>query len=313
MQISGSKKLDSEINVGLSLRRCSATPSASNTNVRRCKEGKSCNNEGLSVTPKSAVRNSMFSPGEEFWCEAIQVADCLLPAVTEHNNLSCSRNEISDNKLVADGSSFMVPQNKSFLNGIGEMTSKNCSKTFEKIEPENIMALRVSQTNSVSPLPVKHFDFSHEDSLLQCVAEKSEVSVIFSIQAANDNGVNHDFLHHSPHPEQEKDISSVPNGSSFANENSCQTGADFDLAVSKGKCVSWTQDHSSPSGNAHDSANNEKKNQKVSVSDDNHEVSDTPSSFMLPKYSLQLHSWLPSEVCSIYMKKGISKLYPWQV
>ncbi|XP_074565054.1 helicase and polymerase-containing protein TEBICHI [Curcuma longa] len=311
--ISGGKKLNSEINVGVSLRRCSATPSASNTNVRHCREGRSCNTEGPSGTPKSAVRNSMFSPGEEFWCEAIQVADCLLPAVTKPNNLPCSSNEISDNKLVADGSSFMVPQNKNVLNGTGEMTSKDCSKTFEKIVPENIMALRVNQTNSASPLPVKHFDFSHEDSLQQCVAEKTEVSVIFSIQAANDNGVNHEFLHHSPQPEQEKDISSVPNGSSYANENSCQTGADFNLAVSKGQCVSLTQDNSSPSGNAHDSANREEKNQKVSVSDDSHEVSGTPSSFMLPEYRLQLHSWLPSEVCSIYMKKGISKLYPWQV
>ncbi|XP_042440198.1 helicase and polymerase-containing protein TEBICHI-like [Zingiber officinale] len=313
LKISGGKKLNSEINVGVSLRRCSATPIASNTNVRHCREGRPCNTEGPSGTPKSAVRNSMFSPGEEFWCEAIQVADCLLPAVTKPSNLPCSRNEISDNKLVADGSSFMVPQNKNVLNGIGEMTSKNCSKTFEKILPENITALRLNQTNSVSPLPVKHFDFSHEDGLQQCVAEKTKVSIIFSIQAANDNGVNHEFLHHSPDPEQEKDISSVPNGSSYANENSCQTGADCNLAVSKGKCVSSTHDNSSPSGNAHDSSKKEETNQKVSVSDGNHKGSGTPSSFMLPKYSLQLHSWLPSEVCSIYMKKSISKLYPWQV
>lgn len=27
----------------------------------------------------------------------------------------------------------------------------------------------------------------------------------------------------------------------------------------------------------------------------------------------QLDSWLPSEVCSVYMKKGVAQLYPWQV
>ena len=39
----------------------------------------------------------------------------------------------------------------------------------------------------------------------------------------------------------------------------------------------------------------------------------TPSSIMPNRDWLDLNSWLPSEVCSIYRKKGISKLYPWQV
>ncbi|KAL0698098.1 hypothetical protein Bca4012_054220 [Brassica carinata] len=43
------------------------------------------------------------------------------------------------------------------------------------------------------------------------------------------------------------------------------------------------------------------------------EESYTPSSSHHNKDGLSLSSWLPSEVCSVYNKKGISKLYPWQV
>ncbi|VVB10640.1 unnamed protein product [Arabis nemorensis] len=43
------------------------------------------------------------------------------------------------------------------------------------------------------------------------------------------------------------------------------------------------------------------------------EESNTPSSSHRNKDGLSLSTWLPSEVCSVYNKKGISKLYPWQV
>lgn len=47
----------------------------------------------------------------------------------------------------------------------------------------------------------------------------------------------------------------------------------------------------------------------------NHESNEasTPSSFVPLNDRLDLNSWLPPEICSIYRKKGISKLYPWQV
>ncbi|KAK4757829.1 hypothetical protein SAY87_019130 [Trapa incisa] len=39
----------------------------------------------------------------------------------------------------------------------------------------------------------------------------------------------------------------------------------------------------------------------------------TPSSFLQNKDWLDISSWLPSDICSIYKKKGIQKLYRWQV
>ncbi|BFG43148.1 hypothetical protein CerSpe_294230 [Prunus speciosa] len=47
----------------------------------------------------------------------------------------------------------------------------------------------------------------------------------------------------------------------------------------------------------------------------NHESDEacTPSSFVPLKDHLDLNSWQRPEICSLYRKKGISKLYPWQV
>ncbi|XP_034228429.1 helicase and polymerase-containing protein TEBICHI-like [Prunus dulcis] len=47
----------------------------------------------------------------------------------------------------------------------------------------------------------------------------------------------------------------------------------------------------------------------------NHESNEacTPSSFVPLKDHLDLNSWQQPEICSLYRKKGISKLYPWQV
>jgi len=39
----------------------------------------------------------------------------------------------------------------------------------------------------------------------------------------------------------------------------------------------------------------------------------TPSSSIPLKDQSKLSSWLPPELCAMYMKKGISELYPWQV
>ncbi|XP_074344440.1 helicase and polymerase-containing protein TEBICHI isoform X2 [Apium graveolens] len=39
----------------------------------------------------------------------------------------------------------------------------------------------------------------------------------------------------------------------------------------------------------------------------------TPSSFLCHKDRLDIINWLPSEICNTYRKRGISKLYPWQV
>jgi DNA polymerase theta len=39
----------------------------------------------------------------------------------------------------------------------------------------------------------------------------------------------------------------------------------------------------------------------------------TPTSSVPPKDHSKLSSWLPPQLCAIYMKKGISGLYPWQV
>ncbi|WZZ24164.1 hypothetical protein YC2023_007565 [Brassica napus] len=53
-------------------------------------------------------------------------------------------------------------------------------------------------------------------------------------------------------------------------------------------------------------------NMRKSADSSESEESQTPSSSHHRKDGLSLSTWLPSEVCSVYNKKGISKLYPWQ-
>jgi hypothetical protein len=49
----------------------------------------------------------------------------------------------------------------------------------------------------------------------------------------------------------------------------------------------------------------------VSTSKDNNVG--TPASGSTSKDFLELSYWLPQTLCNVYAKKGITKLYPWQV
>ena len=49
----------------------------------------------------------------------------------------------------------------------------------------------------------------------------------------------------------------------------------------------------------------------VSTSKD--DIVGTPSSVSTLKDFLELSYWLPQKLCNVYAKKGITKLYPWQV
>lgn len=333
MQVSGGNTGSAIHGGGTSLRRCSATPNASVNKTGHCRVGMPFHN-GTSIdeTPKSAFRNSMFSPGEEFWCEAIQVADGLLPAVTSlPEGMRLLESRTSDNKSLVDESSCSIPQHqKDFpksVDGVldtGTLGLKTCLKTFEEPVLENNISLKVSQHNDASPLPVKHFDFSHEDSLHRCVKEKTEktkTSVISDIQTAKDQykKPTHDsnFQEHTENMKSCLDCKESVDSSVNSDGSSLPTGKAYqiraDLTISEKKDGFTTQENVYPSDVGHDSASREEKEHNISTTGGKNEAVGTPSSSVPPKYRLQLTNWLPSEVCNIYMRKGISELYPWQV
>ncbi|XP_059592184.1 helicase and polymerase-containing protein TEBICHI isoform X2 [Vitis vinifera] len=248
-------------------------------------------------TPNSMRGSSMFSPGESFWNEAIQVADGLFaPKTDEQINAAKSEYEMKNScNLRNAGCGFKLKE---------MLVDGDC--TVEGMEigvSSGSLGYRVKDSDQVSPLPVKRFDFLFEEKNLDetnpphCSADK--LDVMDGEQSAC-GSVNHKVLK--------------------------TTGIviDYCKAQTNGG-MSEVKDMNSIDAEAKrevDLLSQEKDNIKADSPDlgitksiiacECDEAS-TPSSFEPLKDSLDLSKWLPSEICNIYRKKGISKLYSWQV
>ncbi|MFS8003152.1 putative DNA-directed DNA polymerase [Helianthus anomalus] len=204
------------------------------TSLRKCNRTSTevaelalCNTPSLTTvkvggeeTPQSMRGSSMFSPGDTFWKEAIQVADGMSKANAD---------------LASSGQ-----------NG-------------NSIDKE------------VSPLPVKHFDFSCEDKRTVVDAPImstpcNQVQSLCKLQDTNSSCVI---------TKRRSDDISPPNDNRMS--------------------ISPNTDIKSYNVNGLNSVDN------------------TPSSSLPPNDRLDISNWLPSEICKIYKRRGISKLYPWQV
>ncbi|KAJ0770269.1 putative DNA-directed DNA polymerase [Helianthus annuus] len=204
------------------------------TSLRKCNRTSTevadmalCNTPSLTTvkvggeeTPQSMRGSSMFSPGDTFWKEAIQVADGMSKANAD---------------LASSGQ-----------NG-------------NSIDKE------------VSPLPVKHFDFSCEDKRMVVDAPImstpcNQVQSLCKLQDTNSSCVI---------TKRRSDDISPPNDNRMS--------------------ISPNTDIKSFNANGLNSVDN------------------TPSSSLPPNDRLDISNWLPSEICKIYKRRGISKLYPWQV
>ncbi|KAM0046348.1 putative DNA-directed DNA polymerase [Helianthus debilis subsp. tardiflorus] len=204
------------------------------TSLRKCNRTSTevadmalCNTPSLTTvkvggeeTPQSMRGSSMFSPGDTFWKEAIQVADGMSKANAD---------------LASSG------QN-------GNSVDKE-----------------------VSPLPVKHFDFSCEDKRMVVDAPImstpcNQVQSLCKLQDTNSSCVI---------TKRRSDDISPPNDNRMS--------------------ISPNTDIKSFNVNGLNSLDN------------------TPSSSLPPNDRLDISNWLPSEICKIYKRRGISKLYPWQV
>ncbi|MQL93721.1 hypothetical protein Taro_026363, partial [Colocasia esculenta] len=309
------------------LRKCSNTPT-SGSHVGGCYTPASVNVSCSRKTTRSAYRNSIFSPGEEFWNEAIQVADCLFAPIDRPSSLNVFEAEKVQIELdPLKGGRALPPQGTKDIPGIKRSSE---AKTLDlavclRIKDKDIET--VPQHNEASPLPVRHFDFSHEENNFDerhsenrkanigyvngKIIERS--NVLCYPEATADKLASEEILLKSS--TTSVDMNVVP---SLAGES--PRTSDNILNLKAEECEQMERSyHETPlndKGGVHDpnlpnideetrshSAVNLKYNDAVS----------TPSSSMPLKDSLQLSSWLSSELCSVYMKKGISKLYPWQV
>ncbi|KAL8244776.1 hypothetical protein R6Q59_011034 [Mikania micrantha] len=214
----------------MSLRKCNRT-------LMEVSDMALCNTPGLTAakaggeeTPQSMRGSSLFSPGDTFWKEAIQVADGMSKV----------------NGLLIEGA-----------NRDADLASSGQNNN--------------STDKEVSPLPVKHFDFSCEDKRMVVDAP---------IMSTPCNQV----------------------------QTSCKLQETYlSCVVSKRRSGELSQ----PDANRMStSPNTDVKNYNMNALNS---VENTPSSSVPPNDRLDISNWLPSEICNTYKKRGISKLYPWQV
>jgi DNA polymerase theta len=289
------------------LKKCSNTPKSSVNMTEFCTPGSSVVKGCACETPKSRHGSSLFSPGEAFWNEAIQLADGLcVPMV----NFSAQATE--ETNIVK--TQFHIMNSCNFRNGVGHNKSKGTLDEGEnrarQMELSTSLGSLVKHTKDldkeVSLLPVKHFDFSCEDKNLdestppRRAVDDSECATHIGGEQSECGAVDH---------------KGIETSNIFIRCGKAQTDDEIRvlqemtsvLAVTKGKVDILCPETDCMTSN---SPVNEIKNSILKQKSDE---ASTPSSFVLLEDRLDLNRWLPPEICSIYRKKGILKLYPWQV
>lgn len=248
-----------------------------------CTPGSMTAKELLQGTPASARGSSMFSPGEAFWSEAIQFADNLcVPSnhAAQNSEKAVSGGKHGMNTLVnsENGNSNVKPEK--FLEGDDQTEHTKLVASFGSV------AKHAKDLTKKSSLPVKHFDFEDATNYHQ----------VDNHDDTRDKGMDCSSVMKS----HQGKIHISEGVTEVQNVNTTHALIKRDLASNQD-----VDNHMS-------SLPNERAKHILGSSSRSHEAS-TSSSFLPLEDRLDLISWLPPEICSIYKKKGISKLYPWQV
>ncbi|KAF5748241.1 DNA polymerase theta-like isoform X1 [Tripterygium wilfordii] len=259
-----------------SLRKCNAihkcTASRTELGTPSCSINKTCGRS----TPRSTRGCSLFSPGEAFWNEAIQVADGLFPQTDEF--------------LVQSAEETYDARKQSEVNKSCNLNHRRCDDTLKESLDEGekrartmgigsssdlVGNMRKDSVKEASPLPVKHFDFMEDQNLKEIAPDRSVHDSQIEMQEADEEPKSHSVLYKP--------------------------------------CTDSITTHSDEQANAEMHEEEKMVSFKNLIAANEVDGAGTPSSSVTLKDSLDLSHWLPSEVCCLYRKKGISKLYPWQV
>lgn len=263
------------------IRKCSNTPKPCKNMAESYTPGSLIVKAGVRETPKSTRGSSSFSPGEAFWNEAIQLADGLcVPMVNDPSMV------MGESKVVEEDPEMKNSCNLQNYDGKPRKIldqSQNRIWNREMGIPSGSVGMHTKDSvKEASSLPVKHFDFSFEDNNLE---ENTLQSCCVD------------------------DLTNATSGSGKQDESGSMTGhmngmPERTLLDTLGKKV--CQDNVSMISN---SPHNEVR---APISARASDEASTPTSVSLNDH-FDLNFWLPPEICSIYRKKGISKLYSWQI
>ncbi|KAK7293723.1 hypothetical protein RJT34_16596 [Clitoria ternatea] len=271
-----------------SFRKCSNTPKSSINMAECCTPGSLIFKACVKETPKSTRGSSMFSPGEAFWNEAIQLADGLCVPMANDSSKVIEESKVMEDQLQEknscnlqnyDGKPRKISdQSKSRIWNSEVGTSFGCVGMHTK-----------DSMKEAAGLPVKHIDFSIEDNNLE--------------ENTLQNGHADDLISLTCGAGKHHESGSIA-GHAFEKMNIMQEKTLVDALNKK-----VSQDNVSLRSN---SPHNEVRTMISAHASDEASTPSSRSSVSLDDH-LDLNSWLPPEICSIYRKKGISKLYSWQV
>lgn len=298
----------------MALQRCSFTP---NTGQKRVGFSTA---PGAGETPMSVSTNSLISPGEEFWNAAIEFADGISARAEKGpGRPECDADDKSSCAVAL--CSKILPRSgnggSDHENTVGSNETKQMDRSSYKEEP---VAANNHHVNS-SPLPVKHLDFFHEDEIqvpgLKIEEKGGAVDLSQKSQMKNRENLTHsvDNVNKSTfdmhidssatiHDECLSKLTTEGKNhpTRVGDSGSCLTRRDLNqLIYSEDKLLTAYSDHGKPSKDC----TNKFASQEMEAN--------TPTSSVRQKDHSKLSSWLPPELCAIYMKKGIPELYPWQV
>lgn len=293
---------ENNVSIGLqaSLRKCSNACKSCLNSPGLCTPRSSIVKACALVTPKSACGSSIFSPGEAFWNEAIQVADGLFaqpcnlppPQADKGNHSANSQFEIIRSQSL---SCKMGCKSRDMLEegGIGRFAGDVDSSTTMGKHKNDV-------DKKVSPFPVKHFDFI-EDKILDGKSKG---------HGAADNSVTMMHKDHGVSIRSSVNQKDIQSAELVSHQNKSQMPKEMSGVQER---TSEILVHEKDKDFDNDSKNESPVGEIKNVIDSNESFeAHTPAS-KVHIDRLDLSNWLPSEICSIYNKKGITQLYSWQV
>ncbi|XP_039165720.1 helicase and polymerase-containing protein TEBICHI [Eucalyptus grandis] len=254
-------------------------------------------NPSANKTPSSTSGSSMFSPGEAFWSEAIKLADGFCAPANHSISEAFKEDHLVEKVCRLDRSDH--EENKGTLHDRSNRVY--CKKT---ITSESVEKHTPGSVKKVSPLPVKHFDFSCEDKNLdKVIVNSSDPQSSTAVTCRDDNQPDCE----SVGPKGLRSTSMLARCSNGQKIEEIRKNQPMDpsYTLMKRKADLFSQDDSSKS----DSPMYHLKD--LSADHRNGEAC-TPSS-MHNKDILDISNWLPPAISSLYRKKGILRLYQWQV
>ncbi|KAG0498218.1 hypothetical protein HPP92_002909 [Vanilla planifolia] len=290
---------------------------------------------------------------EDFWNEAIEVADGLFVPAEMPSECSQVLRQVTSRKSFEKGKSSCAASSQIFRkleagkllaeNGIETVSTKPNEKSIEELK----MSSDEIQQPEASPLPIKHFDFLQEENKIinkNRVLDDAEAVTNSGVCLVDANSINSEHLANEGF-EKKADVKSiesknkhndmhwlngnlhqpVSNAFNFCEkiESRASLGKvnDVDLPANDKDTVGVSstvhsrlragelsttlisQVYYKECNRSHIGANSPACNKETG----------TPSNSIPLKDHLQLSNWLPSELVGVYFKKGITKLYLWQV